>query len=477
MTQPLNPITTRGSLVPTSRKAGAPATAGSLTALVTPMAHISGRIAPIYNMRPSAHQTNEDSTITVGAWSVPYYPTHGLWRAEDEDDLDGASAGGFYGPVFPQFGNAFSVTVIGQIQHPSAPTERSSLRQLPIALAEEWDDLTSQATNTDTISQPIAGRSAPLPDPETALNAHAIAPMYADAGLYNLTCRDISGADMAAAGAVGATSVQTRDTDALTSSKDSTIDVAMTIGDVGTVASAARLYIGSVLAQGITSIDSDTTHNTSTGYTVIPSVNTISSAFGAPSPVSGQMLTQPIRDIIHLDRTCYADRGQVLVSFSRAASVSHTEPTAALWSDDSTNWSTAVASTFFRLPDVLPGSANVTGAGSSGTLAARGGLRARVIMYRATVKVGVRKVTYGGTYGQTTTYGAWNIASATNSTAAFVALDVADDASSVAKHVLLPSGMSPGDDYEIAIWWRPTSSDGYLRAACVWEPALSTVSP
>ena len=61
MTQPLNPITTRGSLVPTSRKAGAPATAGSLTALVTPMAHISGRIAPIYNMRPSAHQTNEQS--------------------------------------------------------------------------------------------------------------------------------------------------------------------------------------------------------------------------------------------------------------------------------------------------------------------------------------------------------------------------------------------------------------------------------
>jgi hypothetical protein len=41
--------------------------------------------------------------------------------------------------------------------------------------------------------------------------------------------------------------------------------------------------------------------------------------------------------------------------------------------------------------------------------------------------------------------------------------------------VLLPSGIAPGDDIEIGIWWRAMSDPRYLRVWLVWEPPLSTV--
>ncbi len=477
MTRPLNPQTARSSVAPNSVKAGEPATAGSIASIAAPLSHVAGRIVPIYNMRPTAHQSNEDSTTTVGAWSVPYYPTHGLWRDDDEDALNGAGAGSFIGPVFPQFGNAFALGITGHLQHPSAPTSRATVRPVPLDLSEEWDDLSTQAANADTAAAPMVVSTDPRADVGAMLDTHTIAGIYSDAGLYNLTCRDIVGADLAAAVAIGASAIQTGEADSEAFDESATIETTITIGDVGTVATRARLYIGSATAYGITSDDCDTASNAGTGYTVIPRTNTIDRGYGAPSPIAGQMLTQSIRDLIHLDRTCYGARGQVLLSHARTASTSHTEPTAALWSDDSTNWSTAVAGAFFRLPDVLPGSANVTGTSSSTTLALRGGLRCRVIAYNAEVKIGVRKATIAGTYGQSTTFGAWNIATATNATAAFVAMDCDDDATSVSGHVLLPSGIAPGDDYELAVWWRPSSADGYLRAWCVWEPALSTVSP
>lgn len=446
-----------------------------MNALLSPLAHMSGRIVPVYNMRPTAHQTNEDSTITLGAWEVPYYPTHGLWRDDDEDALDGASAGAFIGPATAQFGTAYTVSLSGHLRHPSALADNVA-EPLPLTADSSWSDLTLTATESETLNAGVIARRGPRPDPGNFLDAHAIAERYADAGLYNLTCRDCSGAELLLAGLSSSIAVQTGETSPVAVDVDSHILTEFTIGDVGTEASVARLYIGDATAYGINADNADTSSTSATGWTEIPRVNPFTVRFGAPAPASGQLLTQPVRDLIHLDRTCYADRGQVLLSHARTDSISHTEPTAALWSDDSTNWSTAAASVYLRLPDVLPGSANVTVAGSSTTLALRGGLRARVILYRAEVKVGVRKVVHGAS-PEDATYGAWNIASATNSTAAFVGKDLADDATSVAGHVLLPAGITPGDDYELAIWWRPTSSDGYLRAWCVWEPALSTVSP
>ena len=470
MTRPLNPITTIGSLVESGRQTGDPASPGSVNALAVPISHVAGRIAPIYNMRPTAHQTNEDSGTTLGSWDVPFYPTHGLWRDDTEAALNGASAGEFIGPVLPQFGNAFSVAMIGHLIHPSAPTDRSTLRGVEIDLSEEWDDLTAQATNTDTIHTPVEVRRLPSGDPGRLLDSHAIAALYADAGMYNLTCRDISGADMSFAGAVSAVSVQTGKTAAVTTDPDACILTDMAIGDVGSVATLSRLYIGSATVQGITSNDSDTASITSTGYTVIPEVNTIERGYGAPQPLSGQMLTAAVRDLIHADRTNYATRGQVLVSHARKASTSHTEPTAALWSASSSVWSIATLSAYFRLPsDVLPGSENRTSAGAGGSISTRGGLNARVILRNAQIKIGIRAVTIAGSYGQSSTYGAWTISTATHGSASWAGKDL---------EILFPSGIAPGDDYEIGIWWKSSgATDGYLQAWSIWEPSLTTVAP
>lgn len=470
MTRPLNPITTISSLVDSGRQTGDPASPTSVNAIAVPMSHVAGRIAPIYNMRPTAHQANEDSTVTVGGWDLPFYPTHGLWRDDNEDALDGASAGAFIGPVFPQFGNAFSVATIGHLIHPSAPTDGSTLRGVEVDLSEEWNDLTTTATNSDTMHAPMEVRRLPMADPGIRLDAHALAALYADAGMYNLTCRDISGADMAGAGAVSAAAVQTGKTSAVTTDPDAHIITDMAIGDVGTVATQARLYIGSATVQGITSDDSDTASVTSTGYTVIPDVNTIVRAYGSPQPLSGQMLTAAVRDLIHLDRTNYGARGQVLISHARKQSTSHTEPTAALWSASSSAWSVASMSNYFRLPsDVLPGSANRTTAGSGGSATNRGALNARVILRNAQVKIGIRKVTISGSYGQGTTYGSWNISTATHGSASWTGKDL---------EILFPSGIAPGDDYEIAIWWKSSgASNGYLQAWTIWEPPLTSVAP
>jgi len=469
MTRPLNPITTISSLLPSGRQTGDPASAASVNALAVPMSHVAGRIAPVYNIRPTAHQTNADSGVTVGGWDLPFYPTHGLWRDDDEDALDGASAGAFIGPVMPQFGNAFSVALSGYLVHPSAPSDRSSLRGVEIDIAEEWDDLTTTATNTDTVFPPFETRRLPFADPGVRLDAHALAALYADAGMYNLTCRDISGADMAGARMVSAIAVQTGKAAAVTTDPDSALVADLTVGDAGTVATRARLYVGAATVQGITSDDSDTSSVTSTGYTVIPAVNTIDRGFGAPQPMSGQMLSAPVRDLIHLDRTNYAARGQVLLSHARKASTTHTEPCSALWSSSTSQWKIAVFSAYFRLPDVLPGSENRTAAGTGASASTRGALNARVILRRAQCKIGIRKVTIAGTYGQSTTYGSWVISTATNSVNSWVGKDL---------EILFPSGIAPGDDYEIAIWWRSNgASDGYLRAWAVWEPPLTTVAP
>jgi hypothetical protein len=173
-------------------------------------------------------------------------------------------------------------------------------------------------------------------------------------------------------------------------------------------------------------------------------------------------------DVIHSDRTCYGSRFQVLTSEARKATTTQTEPCAAYRSDSSSVWSIAHLS-YFRLPDVLPGSENQTSAGTGSTATTRGALNARVIIYRAKVTIGIRKVTIAGSYGQSTTYGSWVTSSATHSSASWAGKDI---------EILFPSGIAPGDDYEIAIWWKSAgASNGYLRAWTVWEPPLTSVAP
>ena len=467
MTKAINPQQSLSSAADTQRTTGTNASAASLNALLIPMAHMSGRIVPIYGMRPTAHNPNSSAYIEVDGWDVPYYPTHGLWRDDNENDLDGACAGLFIGPVTEQFGPSYTVVVSGHLRHPSAPASGGALEVFPLTAVSEWDNLSATTTESESVSPSIVGRRSARPDPGGRLDVHAIADRYADVGMYNLTCRDCSGVDSIAA-LYSPVAVQTGETNGKATSTESHIITEMTIGDVGTATDRARLYVGSVLAHGINSEDADTSSDASTGYTVIPGVLPFERLFGGGAPSSGQMLTQPMMDLVHSDRTAYGNRFQVLTSEARKETTDQTEPCAAFRSDSSSTWSIAHLS-YFRLPDVLPGSENRTSAGTGASATTRGALNARVILYRAQVKIGIRKATIAGTYGQSTTYGPWVISTATNSAASWTGKDL---------EILLPSGIAPGDDYEIGIWWKSSgASTGYLRAWTVWEPPLTSVAP
>ena len=467
MSRALNPQQSASAAADTARTTGINASAASLNALLVPNAHMTGRIVPVYGMRPTAHYTNSTAKVTVGGWDLPFYPTHGLWRDDDEDALDGACAGLFIGPTTEQFGPSYTVVISGHLRHPSAPASGEALEAFPLSAESEWDNLSSTVTETETLTPAIIGRRGPRPDPGDVLDVHAIAERYADVGMYNLTCRDCPGVDSIAA-LFSPIAVQTGETNGKATSTSSHILTEFTIGDVGTESARARLYVGSVLAHGINSEDADTSSDASTGYTVIPGVLPFEQIFGGGAPSSGQMLTQPMLDLIHADRTAYGSRFQVLTSEARKATTTQTEPCAALWSASSSAWSLAHLS-YFRLPDVLPGSENRTTAGTGASAATRGALNARVILRNAQVKIGIRKVTISGSYGQGTTYGSWNISTATHGSASWTGKDL---------EILFPSGIAPGDDYEIAIWWKSSgSSNGYLQAWTIWEPPLTSVAP
>ena len=468
MSKALNPQQALSAAADTQRKTGVGASAASVNALVVPLAHMGGRIVPIYGMRPTAHDSNSDAYVTVGGWDLPYYPTHGLWRDDDEDALDGASTGAFMGPVMEQFGPSYTVTISGRLRHPSGEILEDSIEPLPLTADSEWDNLSSTVTESESITPGIIGRRLARFDPGDRLDVHAIADRYADVGPYNLTCRDCPGVDSLAE-FISTIAVQTGETNAKATSTSSHIITDLTIGDVGTVASKARLYLGNATAYGINSDDADTSSDASTGYSVIPGVIPFEQLLGGGAPMSGQMLTQAMLDIIHADRTIYGNRFQVLMSGARKEETTQTEPTAALWSKSSSNWS-ILALGYFRLPpDTLPGSENRTSSGSGGSATTRGALNARVLIYRAQVKIGIRKVTHGGSYGQSTTYGSWVISTATHSAASWAGKDL---------EILFPSGIAPGDDYEVAIWWRSSgASNGYIKGWSVWEPPLTSVSP
>ena len=470
MTRPLNPQTIyEVDHTDEIRKTNTDASANSVNQVLNVSAHVAGRVCPIYNMLPTSHQTNEYSGITIGTgttWDVPYYPTSGLWIEQAESAFDGSSLGGFMGPVVEQFGAAYTVYPSIRVVRPSAAVDGARLAA-QMDIDAEWDNLSSSTSTNDEMTARVADRHTQYPDPGDYLDAVALGWLYADMGPFNLTCRDLSG--FGPRGGYDSSIVQTGETGSLVTNPASCVLALVDCGELGTSSDNARMHVASFSAHGTTAeIDHD--RESSTGWTVIPGANPIDQAFGFGAPLSSQILTQPMRDLIHLDRTCYGARGQVLISHGREASTSHTAPTAAYWSSSSSNWSTAVRSAFFRLPsDVLPGSANRTTAGTGASATTRGALNARVILRNAQVKIGIRKVTISGSYGQSTTFGSWNIQTATHGSASWTGKDL---------EILFPSGIAPGDDYEIAIWWRSSgSSNGYLQAWTIWEPPLTSVAP
>lgn len=468
MSRPLNPQTLSAvDHTDDIRKTNTTASATSANQILTVTSHVVGRICPIYNLLPTSHQTSSDEGITIGSgttWDVPYYPTAGQWIEQSESAYNGSSLGGFMGPVVEQFGPAYSVYAGIRVVRPSATADNARL-SLPVDAGSTWDNLSSSATNSTAFGVPAVDRRSQLPDPGEHLDAVALGWLYADMGPFNLTCRDLSG--FGPRNGLGSAIVQTGSLASVATDPDSCITGLIDCGNMGSSSDTARVHVSSMTVHGTTAnISHD--RNASTGWSVIPGANPIEQPFGYGAPLSEQILTQPLRDLIHLDRTAYGARGQTLLSHARTQSTAATR-NAAYKSTSASTWTSAVRGAFFRLPDVLPGSENRTSAGSGSTAATRGALNARVIIRNAQVKIGIRKVTIAGSYGQASTFGSWTISTATHSSPSWQGKDL---------EILFPSGIAPGDDYEIGIWWRSSgASTGYFRAWTVWEPPLTSVAP
>ena len=469
MSRPLNPQTLEAvDHTDDIRKTNTTASATSVNQILTVTSHIAGRICPIYNLLPTSHQTSSNEGITIGTgttWDIPYYPTAGQWVEQAESAYNGSSLGGFMGPVVEQFGPAYTVYAGIRVVRPSATADNTRLT-VPVDVDSTWDNLSSSSTNNTAFGVPAVDRRNQLSDPGDHLDAVALGWLYADMGPFNLTCRDLSG--FGPRNGYGSAIVQTGSLASVTTDPDSCITGMIDCGDIGSSSDTARMHVASMTVHGASAnISHD--RDASTGWTVIPGANPIEQPFGYAAPLSEQILTQPLRDLIHLDRTAYGARGQTLISHAREQTTAGTR-NAAYKSTSSSTWTSAVRGAFFRLPDdVLPGSQNRTSAGSGGSATTRGALNARVIIRNAQVTVGIRKVTIAGSYGQASTFGSWSTASATHSSASWAGKDI---------EVLFPSGIAPGDDYEVAIWWRSSgASNGYLRAWTVWEPPLTSVAP
>ena len=465
MSRPLNPARiTIGDGEGASRKSGRRATAGSVNGLILPLAHVAGRIVPIHNMRPTDRPTDDSEGATVDTWTVPYYPTHGHWREDDEDAIDGVIQT-FGGVVHPQFGNAFTVDMTARLQHPNAPALGAS-PYYDTDIDCTWDETSTTATGSADVALKFRVAREPYGDPDEILDPVALSARYGDVGPFNLTCRDaIDCALVMMRDLSKPLTVQTGVTDSEAFDTDSALEAEFDLESIGDSTGTARLYVGALTVYGITSNDADTSPDASTGDTVIPGVFPFTQRLGGGHPRSGQVLSEVVRDVIHAERTCYADRFQTLLSHRRPDAT--TGPLRAYKSTSDTNWTCAVHGATFRLPDALPGSANVTTTNSGSTAATRGALKARIWGKDLEVDVTVRAVSIAGSYGQSTTYASPTGASDSDTSGNWVRLDL---------DLLLPSGVAPGDDIDIQIWWRAAANgtDGYLSGWQVYEPPLTT---
>jgi hypothetical protein len=450
------------------RQIGQTASAGSANAVLVPLASQGGRLVPVYSLRPTPRPTDATEGAPVDTWTVPYLPTHGAWREVDEADIAGEPLTSWCGGVQPQFGPACALTMVVRIESPNGRGP-GALLSLDGDVVLSWDDYATSETDALDTTVAVLSRSLRLDDPGDILDPWALSARYGDVGPYAFSGRDCYDARLLGSGLVSSDVVQSDAAD------EAITDGATAIGAVsvdapGTATTTARVYIGWASVTGANADAAPVAYTAAGASTVIPTVVGLTDRYGAPGPLTSQILTAPVRALAYADRTVYATRGATLTTYMSSGTTGDTGPRRPLKSANDTDWVFAVRGLFHRLPaDRLPGSADVRVAGSGGAASTRGALVGRVLIADAECRVGVRKVTIAGSYGQSSTFGAWVWQSA---------VEASTTATWHAVTALLPTGILPGDDYEVGIAFRADtgSSAGYLLGWWLREGDLSDVA-
>lgn len=219
-------------------------------------------------------------------------------------------------------------------------------------------------------------------------------------------------------------------------------------------------------------------------FTNIPTTGSFDNIFGTPG--LSRVKQQDIQNLILLDRTVYAGRFNNIAAHRRPdenAAIDLSNANLQAYQID-TRWHCMFKGVVYTIPDVFPGSNNVTTTNSGATLGTRGGFVGAVRGININFFYGIRTISIAGTYGQSTTFGTWNWASGSNTgTDVTPPWDwgfVTDINTSVANHVLFPTSISTGDTVEACLWVRRNSvgSAGWVSGWMLSEATqLSSIAP
>lgn len=211
-------------------------------------------------------------------------------------------------------------------------------------------------------------------------------------------------------------------------------------------------------------------------YTYKDRINPLNSPVGGGTDNS-KVNPQLAKDMLILDKIAYCGRMQMIASDNRAAwtSWSDTRPDAPYLFLNN-NWR-LLSEIYYYLPDVLPGSKNRTSSTGTST-AERGFLVFGFIGRDFNAAAQIDLISYGGSYGQSSTISSKNFSSVLNSTGGEAAAYLSDS-SGGSNYVLLPAGAIGGDLIRITLWGGTGvfGGRGYIRSWNIGEPYVIANNP
>lgn len=206
-------------------------------------------------------------------------------------------------------------------------------------------------------------------------------------------------------------------------------------------------------------------------YTLLTRTNPFQNGIGGGTEYD-KITAEWLYDTVALDKLGRCDRFQLLWSTTKrwGSSFGDLDPQRAI-QIDYTNYGShfnMIGQFYYTIPELLPGSAGKnTGSGTAPT--DRGYLQISALYNTAGLYVTMEKVSIAGSHGQSSTYAGTLTTVGISDTSGNDVYETGN--------ILLPSGATTGETYEIIIWGAAaTTSDGYIQYAAVHAPAAVSTS-